>query len=442
MEENFYDLIVIGAGVAGGVFACAQENESCSILVIERDLNEKDRIVGELMQPGGIKALKQLKLEHLVNDIDAQVVEGYTLIKNEEYFSIPYPKNDEQSTGLGMRNGKLLINIQEQLKKQSNVTLVEGSVLNLLEDDKGRVVGVEFCELESKKTCQAKATLTIVCDGPMSTFRERVSDVKKVVSSFFIGMVLKGIEPLTDKTGHIIVCGKSPILVYPINQTDWRILIDFPGDKAPRMGSKMTDYLQQEIYPNIPEGMRQAFIDAMDEGDIKVMPNHNLKARAFRKEGVALLGDSLNMRHPLTGGGMTAVFLDIITLNTELQKINRNNPAEVYHAVVKYYEHRNRNVESINLLANALYQVVKDDDLKVAVFEYLKKGGKHAEQPLSLLAGLNKDKQLLLLHFAKVAIQNPADFILKPAKQFRKINKAVSIMYPLLKEENKPSIVS
>lgn len=440
MEENNYDIIVIGAGVAGGVFACSQENENYSILVIERDFSEKDRIVGELMQPGGIAALKQLHLESLLEGINAQEVDGYTLIKQGEHFSIPYPANEFQSTGLGMQNGKLLLNIQDKLSQQKNVTLVEGSALNLTEDSQGNVIGVEYCEIESKKTRFAKAPLTIVCDGPLSTFRERISNVKKVVSSFFIGMVLKDIEPIVDRTGHIIVSGKSPVLVYPINQTDWRILIDYPGDKAPRMGIKMNEFLQNEIAQFIPAGMRKSYQNAIDSGDIKVMPNHNMKARAFRKDGVVLLGDSLNMRHPLTGGGMTAVFLDIISLNNELKKVNRKNPQDVYQAVVRYYENRTKNVESINLLANALYEVVKDDELKQAVFDYLKKGGKHAEQPLSLLAGLNKDKQLLLLHFIKVAIQKPSDFILRPAKQFRKINKAVSIMRPLLKEENKPAI--
>jgi squalene monooxygenase len=440
MNENYFDIIVIGAGVAGGVFACSQENENCSILVIERDFSEKDRIVGELMQPGGIAALKQLNLESLLDGLNAQEVEGYTLIKQGEFFTIPYPENEVQGKGLGMQNGKFLLNIQNHLAKQKNVTLVEGSALSLLEDEQGNVIGVEYCEIESKKTRQAKAPLTIVCDGPLSTFRDRISNVKKIVNSYFIGMVLKNIEPISDKTGHIIVSGKSPVLVYPINKTEWRILIDFPGDKAPRMGVKINEYLTNEIFPIIPAGMRKSFLEALEEGDIKVMPNHNMKARAFQKAGVSLLGDSLNMRHPLTGGGMTACFLDVISLNNELKKINRKKSNEVYQAVVKYYENRRKNVESINLLANALYQVVKDDELKDAVFTYLKKGGKHAEQPLSLLAGLNKDKQLLLVHFFKVAIQNPSDFILRPVKQFRKINKAVNIMLPLLKEENKPAI--
>lgn len=440
MESNSFDIIVVGAGVAGGVFACSQKNKDLRILVIERDLAEKDRIVGELMQPGGIVALKELNLDHLLEGFDAQKIEGYTLVKNGEFFSIPYPENDLQTTGLGIRNGKFLLNIQKQLATQENITLLEGSALNLIEEE-GNITGVEYQRKGYEENKIAKAPLTIVCDGPLSRFRDKMSNVTKATHGFFVGMILRNIEPIQERTGHIIVSGKSPILVYPINENEWRILVDFPGEKAPKMGEKMRKFMEDEIYNSIPAGMRKAFMKSLDDNDYKVMPNHNMKARAFKKEGIALLGDSLNMRHPLTGGGMTACFLDVITLNKALEKINVKNHTEVYNATMNYYKNRVKNVESINILANALYQVVRDEDLKEAVFTYLKKGGKHAKQPLSLLAGLNKDKQLLLLHFIKVAMQKPTDFIFSPVKQIRKINKAINIMYPILLNERKPSIV-
>ncbi|XP_050367170.1 squalene monooxygenase SE1-like [Argentina anserina] len=48
--------------------------------VIERDLSEPDRIVGELLQPGGYLKLIELGLEGCANEsIDAQKVFGYAL---------------------------------------------------------------------------------------------------------------------------------------------------------------------------------------------------------------------------------------------------------------------------------------------------------------------------------------------------------------------------
>jgi squalene monooxygenase len=41
------------------------------VLVLERDLTQPDRIVGELLQPGGYLALKKLGLAEAVEGIDA-----------------------------------------------------------------------------------------------------------------------------------------------------------------------------------------------------------------------------------------------------------------------------------------------------------------------------------------------------------------------------------
>ena len=42
--------------------------------MLERDLQQPDRIVGELLQPGGVLALQRLGLEDCLTGIDAQKV--------------------------------------------------------------------------------------------------------------------------------------------------------------------------------------------------------------------------------------------------------------------------------------------------------------------------------------------------------------------------------
>lgn len=57
------EVIIIGSGVAGSAMAKALADQGRHVTVIERDLREPDRIVGELMQPGGIRALEKLGME-------------------------------------------------------------------------------------------------------------------------------------------------------------------------------------------------------------------------------------------------------------------------------------------------------------------------------------------------------------------------------------------
>ena len=49
------------------------------MLLLEKDLSTPDRIVGELLQPGGYRILERLGLASCCSDIDAQKVRSESL---------------------------------------------------------------------------------------------------------------------------------------------------------------------------------------------------------------------------------------------------------------------------------------------------------------------------------------------------------------------------
>ena len=57
------DVVIVGAGIAGCALAVALGKQERSVVLLERSLKEPDRIVGELLQPGGVAALRKLGLE-------------------------------------------------------------------------------------------------------------------------------------------------------------------------------------------------------------------------------------------------------------------------------------------------------------------------------------------------------------------------------------------
>ena len=57
------EVIVVGSGVVGSSIAATLAKDGRKVTVIERDLKEPDRIVGELLQPGGRRALIKLGLD-------------------------------------------------------------------------------------------------------------------------------------------------------------------------------------------------------------------------------------------------------------------------------------------------------------------------------------------------------------------------------------------
>lgn len=150
-----YDVLVIGAGVAGCAISAAFARQGRRVLVVERNLQEPDRIVGELLQPGGVAALSELGLAHCLSGIEATPVEGYHLFwKTEEatfWFCPLDPRNrpSEKPVGRSFHHGKFIGRLRNAVADEPNITLVETTALEILRDGKtGDVVGA-LCSRKS-----------------------------------------------------------------------------------------------------------------------------------------------------------------------------------------------------------------------------------------------------------------------------------------------------
>lgn len=76
------------------------------------------------------------------------------------------------------------------------------------------------------------------------------------------------------------------------------------------------------------------------------------------KEGVILLGDAWNMRHPLTGGGMTVALNDVVMLSQMLGKVrNLGDWDEVGRVLHSWHWGRKPLSSTINILSVALYDL-------------------------------------------------------------------------------------
>jgi squalene monooxygenase len=59
-EHHEADIVIVGAGIVGCAAAVAFGKQGRSVILLEKSLKEPDRIVGELLQPGGVNALEKL----------------------------------------------------------------------------------------------------------------------------------------------------------------------------------------------------------------------------------------------------------------------------------------------------------------------------------------------------------------------------------------------
>ena len=306
-----FDVCIVGSGVAGSALAWYLGRQGINVVIVERDFSEPEKIIGELLQPGGVIKLQEMGLQKALSGFDAQPIDGYALFMDDQHFKIPYPKADGRILkGRGFRYGKFIMRLRECLSDIPSVTLVEGSANKLLENN-GSVTGIRYNVKGDPEDKFIHAPLTVVCDGGFSKFREELNGSERIVKGFMLGLLLKNCELPYPNHGHVFLNGDSPFLSYPVSSTETRVLIDFPGEESPRQNGTLNKYLRQTIRRQLPLQMQQAFAAAIEENKFKAMPNMTIASKPLRKPGIVLAGDSLNMRHPLTGGGMTVALTDV-----------------------------------------------------------------------------------------------------------------------------------
>jgi squalene monooxygenase len=148
--------------------------------------------------------------------------------------------------------------------------------------------------------------------------------------------------------------------MYQIGTHETRILVDIP-DNLPGASVKnggVKGYMKNSVLPRLPEGARASFLDALEKGQLRSMPNSFLPASTNTTPGLMILGDALNMRHPLTGGGMTVAFNDVCVIRDLLspEKVPSFSDTDlVLKQLAQFHWARKNSSSVINILAQALY---------------------------------------------------------------------------------------
>ena len=142
------------------------------------------------------------------------------------------------------------------------------------------------------------------------------------------------------------------------------------------------------------------------------MPNSFLPPATNRKPGLILLGDAMNMRHPLTGGGMTVALNDAVLLSEVLHPnvVPYLSDTKLVLQQMKTFHWKRKGLSSvINILAMALYSLFAADDVQLKAlqqgcFQYFQLCGNCIDGPVGLLAGIIRQPFVLFYHFFAVAL--------------------------------------
>lgn len=441
------DIVVVGAGIVGSALAYSLGKSGRKVALLERDFDEPDRIVGELLQPGGVRALDKMGIVDTLENIDAVPVEGYHVFYGTRSVPIPYPqeKSDEAARGVISKSGKVegrsfhhgmfVQSLRNKALNQPNVTPYEATVRDLIKDKVGKVVGVSATWKRTPEgqpgAFELRAPLTIVADGCFSKFRRtHGSSIQPMVRSNFVGLELEDAPLPAPHHGHVVLSKCGPVLLYQIGTHSTRILIDVAGEKLPSVAKgDLQKHISENVIPQLPEQLRECVAKEMAKGQrLRSMPNSflppSMQGQSEQARGVIVVGDAMNMRHPLTGGGMTVGLWDAVHLTEALggsdwaplsgdkpsrQPLDLSNWSSLSPALRSWHWNRKSLSSVINILAQALYSLFGAEDANLEVlregcFKYFEMGGECVNGPVSLLSGLAPLPMLLVGHFFAVAL--------------------------------------
>lgn len=430
-----YDVIVVGGSIAGPVVAKALSDQGRKVLVLDRTLfTRPNRIVGELLQPGGIDNLRKLGMEDCALSIGS-VCKGYNVVNDmNQNVDLPYRKG---ALGTSFHFGEFVDNLRRFVWNncKENVTMVEGTVVDVLTEGSGcyeHAVGVEYTMSEDYKVPKnpfidqpephtgrmkkvvAFAPLILMCDGGMSKWKGQFQHYHPASDyhSNFVALILKKARLPLEERGTVFLGKTGPILSYRLDQNELRFLVDYNKPQLPSLDHQ-SKWLIRDVAPCLPESLRDEFIAvSSDLQSIRSMAVARYPPAFPLIKGYCGLGDHSNQRHPLTGGGMTCAFRDALLLADCLRSIpnfRSDSPEamaevekQIHEAVLKYTRQRFDGTSCINMLSWALYSVFSDGPLRRACFDYFTRGGDCVEGPMDLLSGLESDVFSLIYHYFNV----------------------------------------
>lgn len=471
------DVVIVGAGIFGCAVAWALGNQGRSVILLERSLKEPDRIVGELLQPGGVQALQTLGLRDCLEGIDAIKVFGYDVIYYGDEVRISYPMNasdtpevDEKTSltdeyrgtkrkrpeGRSFHHGRFIQNLRAKAKSNPNVTVVEATATDLIRGEyTGDILGVQATR--NGEADSYFGSLTIVADGYASKFRREFRSDAPVAKSKFWALELIDADLPMPNHGHVLLGDGKPVLLYQIGTHETRALIDIPNDlpSASVQNGGVKGHLKNVVLPSLPKRVQPSFAAAIEKDRLRSMPNSWLPPTTNKTPGLLILGDAMNMRHPLTGGGMTVAFNDAVLLSELLapEVVPDLSDSKVILQQMRTFHWRRKSLTSvINILAQALYALFGADDaqlkaLQMGCFHYFKLGGNCIDGPVGLLAGIIRQPFVLFYHFFAVALYaiwiyvtggNPLLIPLRAIASIGVFWKACVVIFPYIFSELRP----
>lgn len=305
MIDDFYDVIVVGARVAGASTAMLLARSGAKVLLVDRQPPGQDTISTHAFMRAGVHLLSRWGVMRSLLDAGTPVISTTTFHYGAQAIAIPL-RTDATVPGLiAPRRSLLDRTLSEQASRDGADVHYNTAMRELLADRHGRVVGAVIVD-KHDRVYRARADLVIGADGVGSSVA-RLSGAAVLRRSPHSTTTLLAYLPGIENTGFHWLYGRDEAAgIIPTNDGATCVFVSIPtrtfdGSSRQDPGRAYREALTRLVPQlRVPANLPLAGVFRGREGHL----------RDAGGEGWALVGDAGFYRDPLTAHGMTDALRD------------------------------------------------------------------------------------------------------------------------------------
>ncbi len=343
------DIAIVGGGMVGLTLAAALADSDLRIAVIEGKLPE-----GELLPLPDVRVSALSRASEQIlrrvgawGGIESRRLSAYQAMKvweQDSFADISFSAEQEPEKNLGhiVENRVVQLALLEQVKQQSNVTLIAPDTCSNL------VFGESEAWLTLSSGASLTAKLVVGADGANSWLRQHL-DIPLTHWDYGHSALVANIR-CVEPHGSVarqIFRPQGPLAFLPLSDPH---LCSIVWSTEPLQAQRLLDLDEDEFNKALTAAFDNQLGLCSVEGDRQAFPLKMRYARDFVRERVALVGDAAHTIHPLAGQGVNLGLLDAASLAQEVLTLQQNGQDIGSKRNLRHYE-RWRKAEAAQMIA-------------------------------------------------------------------------------------------
>ncbi|WFU10521.1 UbiH/UbiF family hydroxylase [Rhizobium sp. CB3090] len=302
------EVAVIGGGLAGMIAAIALARGGRAVALIAQPHNKADRRTTALMDQS-IRFLERLALWDRIAPstaplITMQIIDGTTRLLRAPTVAFRASEIGLDAFGYNIPNAALLSALNEAVKVEGNITLIETAASEVTVREDGVTIILEDGDT-------VKTAFVVGADGRNSMVRETVGIKVKTWSYPQSAMVLNFAHSLP----HQNISTEFHTESGPFTQ------VPLPGNRSslvwvqkPEEAAANAERSLEDLGRLIEDRMQSMLGKVTVEDNVQVWPLSGMTASRFGKGRVALIGEAAHVFPPIGAQGLNLSLRDILTL--------------------------------------------------------------------------------------------------------------------------------